>query len=140
MENIMEARQGFLQLTEAALPESVDVWKGSIEEAEESRSGSPHTIDIMHSKIKTGRTLKAIIAAVMQEDLDAKLQSADTLGITDWILQGLQIEDEQVNIPFVVRACKLNCGLGFAFGNWFGRPDGIQHRMKRLTLLRNGNE
>ena len=92
---ISEARQAFQQLTEAAPPESVDVWKADIEAAEEARSNNPHAMDVMHSKINTGRTLKAITAAVMQEDLDAKKLSTDTVGTTDWILEGLNVEDEQ---------------------------------------------
>lgn len=75
--------------------ELVDVWKASIEEAEEDRFKSLQAMDIMHSKIKTGRTLKAITAAVMQEDMDAKRDSADIVGITDWIIEGFNIEDEQ---------------------------------------------
>jgi hypothetical protein len=95
VENVTEARQAFLQLTEAAPPDSVDVWKATIEEAEEARSKSPQAMDVMHSRIKTGQSLKAISAAVMQEDMDARNLSPETVGTTDWLLEGLNIEDEQ---------------------------------------------
>jgi hypothetical protein len=95
VENVTEARQAFRELTKAAPSDSVDVWKATIEEAEENRSQSPKTMDIMHSKIKTGRTLKEITAAVLQTEMDARTLSPNTVGATDWLLEGLVIEDEQ---------------------------------------------
>jgi hypothetical protein len=52
-------------------------------------------MDIMHSKIKTSQSLKVITAAVMQEDMVARNDGHDVIGITDWILEGLHIEEEQ---------------------------------------------
>jgi len=95
VENVSEAWQSFLLLTEAAPQESVDVWNAAIEEAEAARSGSPKAMDIMHSKIKMGQTLKAIKAAVMQEDMAAQNHAPDSISTTDWILEELNIEDEQ---------------------------------------------
>jgi hypothetical protein len=94
-ESVSEARQSFLDLTAAAPPEAVDIWKATIEEAEDIRSESPKAMDVMHSKIRTGRTLKAITAAIMQEDMDARNISPNNIGTVDWLLEGLHIEDEQ---------------------------------------------
>jgi len=93
--NILEARQSFQLLTKAAPQESIDNWNAAIQEAEAARSGSPKAMDIMHSKIKTGQTLKAIKAAVMQEDMASRIHAPESIGTTDWILEGLNIEDEQ---------------------------------------------
>lgn len=90
----MDARQAFESLTNAAPPESIDVWKATIEEAEAERSKSPKAMDVMHSKIKTGQTLKAITAAVMQEDLTSQ-NFGPSGSNTDWIVEGLNIEEEQ---------------------------------------------
>jgi len=95
VENVSEARQSFKMLTDAAPPDSVDVWTATIEEAEAARSKSPHSMDVMHSKIKTGQTLKAIRAAITEEDAAAPTFSDDGNSITDWILEGFHIKDEQ---------------------------------------------
>lgn len=95
MANATEAQHSFQMLTDAAPQESVDVWKASIEEAEAIRSKIPKAMDIMHSKIKTSQSLKVITAAVMQEDMVARNDGHDVIGITDWILEGLHIEEEQ---------------------------------------------
>lgn len=90
-----EARHSFQMLTDAAPMESVDLWKASIEEAEAARPNTAKSMDIMHSKIKTSQGLKAITAAVVQEDMAARNDGQDVIGITDWILEGLHIEEEQ---------------------------------------------
>jgi hypothetical protein len=95
VENLSEARQSFKMLTEAAPPDSVDVWTATIEEAEAAQSKSPQLMDVMHSKIKTGQTLKAIRAAITEEDAAAATVSADGNSTTDWLLEGFHIEDEQ---------------------------------------------
>lgn len=94
VENLVESREAFESLTNAAPPESVDVWKATIEEAEEQRAQFPKAMDVMHSKIKTGQSLKAITAAIMQEDLTAQNFGPDG-NITDWLVEGLNIEEEQ---------------------------------------------
>jgi hypothetical protein len=94
VENLVEARQAFDSLTSAAPPDSIDVWKATIEEAEAARSQSPKSMDMMHSKIKTGQTLKAITSAVMQEDLTSQNFGPESTS-TDWIVEGLNIEEEQ---------------------------------------------
>jgi hypothetical protein len=48
----------------------------------------------MHSKIKTGQTLKAVTSAVMQEDLTSQNFGPESTS-TDWIVEGLNIEEEQ---------------------------------------------
>lgn len=90
-----EARHSFQMLTEAAPLESVDLWKANIEEAEAMRSTTAKSMDIMHSKIRTSQSLKVITAAIMQEDMAARNDGQDVIGITDWILEGLHIEEEQ---------------------------------------------
>jgi hypothetical protein len=94
VENKTEAQQAFDALTKAAPPESIDVWSATIEEAEKSRSKSPKAMDVMHSKIKKGQSLKAIMAMVMQEDLTAQKFGSESTS-TDWIVEGLYIEEEQ---------------------------------------------
>jgi hypothetical protein len=82
-------------LTNAAPLESIDVWKATIEEAEAARSHDHQAMDVMQSRIKTSQSLKAITSAVMQEDLSSRNYGADGNPINDWILEGLNIEDEQ---------------------------------------------
>ena len=53
-------------------------------------------MDVMQSRIKTGRTLKAITADILREQTESQQRLApDTGSSTDWILEGLKIEDEQ---------------------------------------------
>jgi hypothetical protein len=95
VESISDARESFEALTNAAPLESIDVWKATIEEAEAARSHDHQAMDVMQSRIKTSQSLKAITSAVMQEDLSSRNYGADGNPITDWILEGLNIEDEQ---------------------------------------------
>jgi len=74
----------------------VDVWNADIVEAESARHDNPSAMDVMQSRIKTGRTLKAITADILREQTESQQQLApDTGSSTDWILEGLKIEDEQ---------------------------------------------
>jgi hypothetical protein len=82
-------------LNETAPADYVDVWDATILEAESARILNPSAMDVMQSKIKTGRTLKAITADILREETEAQRFSADTGSSTDWILEGLKIEDEQ---------------------------------------------
>jgi hypothetical protein len=95
LENIVEARLAFDRLNDAAPKDAIGVWEASIEEAEEGRHADPTTMDVMKSRIKTGKTMKAITADIMREDglsLSAVLDSGTS---TEWLLEGLNIEDEQ---------------------------------------------
>jgi hypothetical protein len=95
LENITDARQAFAQLNDAAPPDSVDIWQASIQEAEAVRSNNPSAMDVMQSKISTGQSLKKITAAIMREDgLEIEV-APDNGNATDWLLEGLRIEDEQ---------------------------------------------
>lgn len=94
MENKTEAEQAFESLTNAASPDSIDIWLATIKEAEELRMESPKAMDVMHSQIKTGQTLKVIMAAVMQEDSTAG-NFGPNIDSIDWIVEGLNIEEEQ---------------------------------------------
>jgi len=49
----------------------------------------------MHSKIKTAQSLKAIKAAVMDEEKAERRVGSDGSSTTDWLLEGFNIEDEQ---------------------------------------------
>lgn len=95
VENLAEARQAFKTLTDAAPADSVDIWSATIAEAEELRTQSPEAMDIMHSRIKTRQSVKAIRAALAEEDTQAPDLGADGNATTDWLLEGLHIEDEQ---------------------------------------------
>jgi hypothetical protein len=94
--NLAEARTAFKQLTDAAPVESVDIWQASIEESEQKRChGDPTGMDIMHSRINTGQTLKEMCAAIMTEDGRARDTAPENGGTTDWLVEGFSIEDEQ---------------------------------------------
>jgi hypothetical protein len=95
LENITDAREAFDQLNEAAPPDSVDIWQASIEEAETLRSNDPSAMDVMLSRISTGQSLKKITAAIMREDGFEIDVAPDNGNTTDWLLEGLRIEDEQ---------------------------------------------
>ena len=95
VENLTEARSAFEQLNETAPPEYIDIWEASIQEAESKRSLNPSSMDVMKSKINTGRTLKAITADILREEAQAQRAVPDSGSSTDWILEGLKIEDEQ---------------------------------------------
>jgi len=82
-------------LDETAPPEYVDVWEATIVEAEAARNLNPASMDVMQSKIKTGQTLKAITADILREETQAQRSAPDAGSSTDWILEGLHIEDEQ---------------------------------------------
>jgi hypothetical protein len=125
VENISEARDAFNALTNAAPPDSIDVWRATIEEAEAARSHSPKAMDVMQSRIKTSQSLKAITAAVMQEDFSSRSFGADGNPNTDWILEGLNIEDEQCVLSSPLSSSNLK-DIGFAFGSWCGRQGGIR--------------
>jgi hypothetical protein len=71
------------------------MWEASISEAEEKRLLIPSAMDIMQSQIKTGQSLKAITAAIFTEDRQSRSAVPDDGGATDWLLEGLNIEDEQ---------------------------------------------
>jgi hypothetical protein len=95
IENVVEARLAFQQLDEAAPPDCVDLWKASIEEAESQRLLNPAAMDIMQSKIKTAQSLKQITAALLAEERVSLSIVLEDGGTTDWLLEGLRIEDEQ---------------------------------------------
>jgi hypothetical protein len=95
LENLAEARSAFERLNETAPPDYVDVWDATILEAESARNANPAAMDVMQSKIKTGRTLKAITADILREETQSQRFAPDTGSSTDWILEGLKIEDEQ---------------------------------------------
>jgi len=52
-------------------------------------------MDVMQSRIKGGATLKAVTADIRHRDSVSKSPTTDDEVNTDWLLEGLQIEDEQ---------------------------------------------
>jgi hypothetical protein len=95
LENVVEARLAFDRLNDAAPQDAINVWETAIEEAEAGRLEDATTMDVMKSRIKSGKTMKAITADIMREDglsLSAVLDSGTS---TEWLLEGLNIEDEQ---------------------------------------------
>ena len=80
---------------DAAPSDSIDVWEATIQEAESMRNRNPQAMDIMHSQIKSGQTLKEITTTIMREDGLSMNNLADNGDNTDWFLEGLDIEDEQ---------------------------------------------
>jgi len=52
-------------------------------------------MDVMQSRIKRGATLKALTADIRHRDSVSRSPLADDGSATDWLLDGLQIEDEQ---------------------------------------------
>lgn len=105
VENVSDAREALERLTSAAPTHCIEEWTASIETAEANRCTDPAAMDIMHSRIQAGQSLKDIQAAMLKADrLNGLTQNAD--GYLDWLLEGLNIEDEQsVNSPI--------CQIGF---------------------------
>jgi len=95
LENIVESRNAFLGLDNAAPPMSKAVWEESIAEAERQREFDPTSMDIMQSKIKTGATVKEIMADIMRKDGLSMSIVPDGGNATEWLLEGFMIEDEQ---------------------------------------------
>jgi len=93
LQNVTESRRAFEQLDDAA-PAEKAVWLTEIEEAEAKRSSQPSAMDVMHSKIKTGATLKDVMAEIRRRDSEKGAVKDDGTA-TDWLLEGLLIEDEQ---------------------------------------------
>ena len=103
LDNLSEARSTFDCLNDATPPDYVDVWEASIQEAESTRFENPFAMDIMQCCIKTGQTLKEITCDILREQTTAQKVVPVTGSSTDWLLEGLKIEDEQcvfISIPF----------------------------------------
>jgi len=95
LENVVDARIAFERLNSAAPVHCVMDWESCIEAAELERATNPAAMDIMHSQIKSGQTLKDITADIMREDGMDISTVPDNGEHTEWLLQGLSIEDEQ---------------------------------------------
>ena len=96
LENVVDARIAFDGLTTATPPDSIDIWEATIQEAELERNDNPKAMDVMHSQIKSGQTLKEITTTIMREDGLSISNIPDNGDNTDWFLEGLDIEDEQL--------------------------------------------
>jgi len=95
LENVVDVRIAFEQLNSAAPAHCVADWESSIEAAEMDRVNKPSSMDVMQSTIRKGRTMKQIAADIMREDGLEMSQMVDNGDHTDWILEGLNLEDEQ---------------------------------------------
>jgi hypothetical protein len=95
LENVVECRLAFSTLTEA-LPEGITAeWQTEIEDAESQRNRTPESMDIMHSRIKAGATIKEVTADLMRDDGLSRSRVPDDGTATNWLLEGLSIEEEQ---------------------------------------------
>jgi hypothetical protein len=65
----------------------------------------------------------------MQEDFSSRNFGTDGNPNADWILEGLNIEDEQCVFSSPLSSTNHK-DIGFAFGSWCGRQGGIR-RLKR---------
>ena len=104
LESTIDARITLEQLSNAAPPAALNEWEASILEAELCHDLDTSAIDIMHSKIKSGQMMKEIIVTIMREDGLPISEVPDNGDTTKWLLEGLNIEDEQSGAvyPFAV--------------------------------------
>jgi hypothetical protein len=136
LDNLAEARSAFERLHETAPPAYVDVWEASIQEAESARFLKPSAMDVMQSKIKTGQTLKEITADIWREETEAKRVVPDTGSSTDWLLEGLKIEDEQW-VFYALQLPAFDPLAEFVSDSMFGVQEDIQHPTKLKPLKEN---
>lgn len=95
LENVTECRIAFDRLNDA-LPESTTAdWETQIQDAESHRNERPEVMDIMHSKIKAGATVKQVTADLRRDDGLSRSRVPDDGTATNWLLEGLSIEEEQ---------------------------------------------
>jgi hypothetical protein len=95
LENVAECRIAFGRLNDA-LPESTTAdWETQIEDAESQRHVRPEAMDVMHSKIKAGATVKEVTADLRRNDGLSQSRVPDDGTATNWLLEGLSIEEEQ---------------------------------------------
>jgi hypothetical protein len=85
----------FEKLNNALPTTTTGLWEHEIQEAEKSRPNNPASMDIMHSRIKCGDSLKSITHQITQREEMSKNSSKEEGTTTKWLLDGLQIEDEQ---------------------------------------------
>ena len=78
-----------------SLPNCIAEWEFSIQAAEADRLKNPTAMDTMHSRIRTGQGLKEIQSDMLRVDMINVPGMPDQLGYMDWILEGMNIEDEQ---------------------------------------------
>ena len=95
LENVVDARIAFDRLNTAAPAHCVAGWESSIDAAELDRNSDPSAMDIMHLQFKSGLSLKEITAEIMREDSSERSLIPDNGDNTEWLLEGLHIEDEQ---------------------------------------------
>jgi hypothetical protein len=95
-------------------------------------------MDIMHSRIQAGQSLKDIQAAMLKADrLEGLTNTQD--GYLDWLLEGLNIEDEQsVSSSMVVSG--LNCVPESVSVNKSAMPDPSPRPIKRSISKENARE
>lgn len=94
LDSVVDSRTAHERLSTAAPADALDEWQSSILEAEKQRNIDTSSMDIMHSKIKSGQTLKEILTDIIREDTLSTSKTADNGDNTDWLLAGLDIEDE----------------------------------------------
>lgn len=138
LENVSDARQAYERLTSAAPTHCIEEWIALIESAEANRCTDAAAMDIMHSRIQAGQSLKDIQAAMLKADrLEGLTNTQD--GYLDWLLEGLNIEDEQsVSSSMVVSG--LNCVPESVSVNKSAMPDPSPRPIKRSISKENARE
>jgi hypothetical protein len=95
LDSIVDSHTAYEWLLTAAPANALDEWQSSILEAEKQQNIDTSSMDIMHSKIKSSQTLKEILTDIIREDSLSTSKTADNGDNTNWLLEGLDIEDEQ---------------------------------------------
>jgi hypothetical protein len=91
--NVTESRRAFENLDLAAPVVEKAIWLQEILEAESRRDYDYKAMDVMLSRVKAGATVKEITSELQARDLTPESRLVGDS--TDWLLEGLHIEDDQ---------------------------------------------
>lgn len=92
---VTESRRAFENLDLAAPVVEKAVWLQEILGAEARRGYDVKAMDVMLSRIKAGATLKEITLELQSKNRTPETSSRIGGNVTDWLLEGLHIEDDQ---------------------------------------------
>ena len=95
MVEVTESRRAFENLDLVAPEVEKAVWLEEILEAEAKRSYEFKAMDVMLSRIKVGATVKEITLELQAKDRTAESTTGLGGNSTDWLLKGIQIENDQ---------------------------------------------
>jgi hypothetical protein len=105
LENVTEARRAFENLDWAAPVVDKALWLQEILDAESRRDDDYKAMDVMQSRIKAGATLKEITSELHAREVTPQSTSWVGGDSTDWLLEGLHIEDDQYDSSFEHSLC-----------------------------------